>query len=301
MTPKQASDIIAGAYAAITDLRARKNTEIAFFGGSFTAIAPALMQQYLEVCRPFLGENGFAGIRISTRPDAITEPILDTLQAYGVTAIELGVQSLDDEVLSKNDRGHTAADALRAVELIRAGKYKFSLGLQMMIGLYGESKESLYRTAETILMLRPDTLRIYPTVVLKGTKLDTLLQSGEYVPMKLEDAVAFTADWMQRFEQAGIRIIKVGLHASADVEQQMTGGIYHPAFRELCEGRIYRKQVEQLLAEQEPGEYLLFVPQRDFSKAAGQKRCNLLYFEKLGYRLTLKAADGVRIERNPIA
>lgn len=303
MTPKQAYDTIQSAYDAITDPAARKQTEIAFFGGSFTAIDERLMEQYLQVCKPFLGENGFGGVRISTRPDAITVPILDTLQRYGVTAIELGVQSLDDRVLALNDRGHTAADAFAAIRLIRSEGYRFSLGLQMMIGLYGESKESLYHTAKTILALKPDTVRIYPTVVLKGTKLDALLQSGMYQPMSLVDAVQFTAEWLDRFEDAGIRVIKVGLHASEDVEKQMTGGIYHPAYRELCEGVRYRKKIEALLAGQEKGSYLLFVPKGDISKAVGQKRENLRYFEERGYRLKLKeASDGsIRLERNQLA
>ena len=300
--PQDAKAIIAAAYEQITDPIKRQNTEIAFFGGSFTAIEPSLMEEFLSVCQPYLGENGFCGIRISTRPDAITPQILDTLQKYGVTAIELGVQSLDDTVLAKNLRGHTAKDAIEAVKFIKGAEYKFSLGLQMMVGLYGESKESLYRTAQTILALAPDTLRIYPTVVLKGTKLDALLQSGEYVPMSLSDAVEFTAEWMEKFEAAGIRLIKVGLHASDDVEEKMTGGIYHPAFRELCESRIYRKKIESLLSGQAFGSYILYLPKRDISKAAGQKRENLIYFEKAGYRIKLKGTedDTMRLERDQI-
>ncbi len=301
-TPKKAEQIIKQAYEQITDPAARKYTEIAFFGGSFTAIDRNLMVEYLSVCQPFLGENGFSGIRLSTRPDAISAEILDVLQQYGVIAIELGVQSLDDRVLALNERGHTMQDALDAVKLIRSEPYKFSLGLQMMIGLYGESKESLYHTAETILSLRPDTLRIYPTVVLKGTKLDALLQSGEYCPMGIQEAVSFTAEWIEKFQAAGIRLIKVGLHASNEVEEQMTGGIYHPAFRELCESRIYRRKIETLLSEQPQGDYLLFVPQADISKAVGQKRENLLYFADKGYRLHIKGHTDISIiiERNQI-
>ncbi len=289
MTPMQAKQTVQKAFLQITDPGKRAQTEIAFFGGSFTAIGKEMMEAYLTVCTPYLGAGKFSGIRISTRPDCIDEEILDLLQRYGVTAIELGVQSLCDEILQKNHRGHTASDAEHAVKLIRDPRYKFSLGLQMMIGLYGESKESLYHTASEILRLRPDTLRIYPTVVLKGTDLDKLLQSGAYTPMGLEEAVEFTADWLPGFEAAGIKVIKVGLHASTDVEHRMTGGIYHPAFRELCESRIYRKRIERLLQGKGPGRYDVYLPQREFSKAVGQNRENFTYFEARGYLLKLRA------------
>lgn len=298
MDVKTAQKVIVSAYEAM-DAERRSRTEIAFFGGSFTAIPKQEMISYLEICTPFLGEGGFMGIRISTRPDAIDEEILDILGTYGVTAIELGAQSLDDKVLSLNERGHTAKDCIDAVRLIQKSAYRFSLGLQMMVGLYGESKESLYATAEQILALRPDTLRIYPVVILRGTKLDALYQSGEYRPISLGEAVEYTAYWMEQFKDAGIRLIKVGLHASKEVEEQMTGGLYHPAFCELCEGMIYRNRMQKMLDGKEPGNYRFTVKQSDLSKAIGQKKSNLQYFAAVGYRITVTGgqAEEMTLER----
>ncbi len=299
VSPQEVQGILQRACAQITDPKKREQTEIAFFGGSFTAIGIKPMRAFLEICQPYLGEGGFSGIRISTRPDAITTEILDILAAHRVSAIELGVQSLDDTVLRLNERGHTAADVYRAVKLIRSEAYHFSLGLQMMVGLYGDTEKSLSETAEKIIALRPDTLRIYPTVVLRGTKLDMLLQSGAYQPMDLDSAVKTTARWMERFERAGIRLIKVGLHASKEVEEQLTGGLYHPAFRELCESELARQRVLRLLAPLPAGNYTLFVKNCEVSKVIGQKRKNLLYFASLGYRLRVKGTKdgGFLLER----
>ena len=153
--------------------------EIAFFGGSFTAIDREYMISLLKAANKYIKSNEVKGIRISTRPDCIDEEILDLLKEYGVTSIELGAQSMDDEVLLANRRGHTAKDVENASELIKS--YGFELGLQMMTGLYKDSEEKAIKTAEKIIALSPQTVRIYPTVVLKGTYLADLYLSGESV------------------------------------------------------------------------------------------------------------------------
>ncbi len=289
-TVEQVDDLLS---AAVVDLKDRENTQIAFFGGSFTAIDRGYMLSLLEVASGYVKRFKLQGIRISTRPDCIDDEVLQILQSYNVTAIELGVQSLDDRVLALNDRGHTLQDVYNAVSFIK--KYKFSLGLQMMVGLYGDTKESLYFTADTIIKLNPDTARIYPAVILKGTKLCYLYEQGEYIPLDLDTAIEYTADIMERFIKAGIRIIKVGLHASTEVESQMVGGIYHPAFRELCEGRIYLNLIMRKLQlgciEHAPlpkGSYTVYVNGKAVSKAVGQKRVNFNKLYKLGYRLTVR-------------
>lgn len=186
-----ARDIEKGCRQALTEITDREHTEIAFFGGSFTAIPRDYMLSLLKAAEPFCQEGMFSGIRISTRPDCISREMLELLREHHVTAIELGVQSLNDCVLALNERGHTAADVANAVPLIKA--YGFSLGLQMMTGLYGDSKESTYRTAEKIIAYRPDTVRIYPTVVIKGTKLCEWYESGVYLPPTLAESV----DWFR--------------------------------------------------------------------------------------------------------
>ena len=271
------------AFREISDL---SETEIAFFGGSFTAIAHSYMRELLEAAEPYA--KRCRGVRISTRPDAIDEDILHMLHTYGVTAIELGVQSMDDTVLEKNGRGHTAADVRRAVDLIR--EKGFELGMQLMPGLYGSSIDSDRRSAEAVCDLHPDTVRIYPVVILEGTKLAELYQSGEYRPIPFERMVSEVAEMMERFREEGIRIIKVGLHSSDLVEQKEIGGFYHPAFRELCESRIFRNAIEMAVIGKDGMKwqdmYKIAVHPSSISKAIGQKQENLRHFyENYGTRM----------------
>ena len=199
-----------------------EESEIAFFGGSFTAIARDYMLELLEAANEFIVDGKVSGIRVSTRPDAIDDEVLRILKKYGVTSIELGAQSMRDEVLSMNRRGHTALDVVNASQLIK--KYSFSLGLQMMTGLYGDDNHGARYTARQLAALRPDTVRIYPTVVLEGTELAEKMRSGEYTPQGYEDAARLCAGLLRYFEQRGINVIKLGLHASEGVECSMVGG-----------------------------------------------------------------------------
>ena len=266
------------AYGYIKD---RSRCEIAFFGGSFTAVPEKYRTDLLESVQEFISEDGFCGIRISTRPDCIDRKILEELKKYHVTAIELGCQSMDDEVLRLNERGHSAEDVVKASQLIR--EYGFELGHQMMTGLYGSSPEKDSYTADRIISLKPDTVRIYPVVILEGTKLADLYRSGVYEVYSLDEMVDCCTDYMERFTENGIRIIKCGLHASETVEGEMTGGYYHPAFRELCESRHYRNLLDGLLREQ--GEYRIEVRPELVSKVTGQKRSNIDYFSLKGIKI----------------
>lgn len=187
------------------------DAEIAFFGGSFTAIGRDYMLELLEAAAPFVG-GAFRGIRISTRPDAVDGETLGLLRRYGVTAVELGAQSMDDGVLDQNLRGHTAADVERAAGLVRdAG---FELGLQMMTGLYGSDEARDFMTAERLAACAPDTVRVYPTVVMEGTGLAALWRAGAYRPQTLEEAVSLGARLLEFFEGKGVRVIRMGLHAA---------------------------------------------------------------------------------------
>ena len=205
------------------------NAEIAFFGGSFTAIHREYMTELLEAAHEFIADGKVAGIRVSTRPDAIDDDVLKILKKYGVTSIELGAQSMKDEVLRLNRRGHTAQDVVDASHLIK--QYGFSLGLQMMTGLYGDDNVGARYTARQLAALRPDTVRIYPTVVLEGTELAEKMRTGDYRPQGYEDAAKLCAQLLRFFEQKRINVIKLGLHASDGVVGNMVGGAYHPAFR----------------------------------------------------------------------
>lgn len=270
---------------ALVESKSPENTEIAFFGGSFTAIPRDYMTELLEAAQDFIGEGKFSGIRISTRPDCIDEEILTLLKKYGVTAIELGAQSMKNSVLAANDRGHTVEDVYRASELIK--KYGFELGLQMMVGLYSSTSDDEFETVERIVEIFPDTVRIYPVVILKGTKLAELYRDGEYKIFSFDEAVEISAIAMLRFESAGIRVIKCGLHASEFVENDMVGGFYHPAFRELCESYIYRRKMEELIAYEtsEGFDFVFAVNPSCISKALGHKKSNAEYFRQHGINI----------------
>ena len=277
---------------ALSEVREPQNTEIAFFGGSFTAVPRDYMIELLSAAADFVGEGKFIGIRCSTRPDCIDTEVLGLLKKFGVTSIELGAQSMDDEVLELNERGHSSQDVADAAELIKA--FGFELGLQMMIGLYGSTPEKEWATVEKIAALTPDTVRIYPVVVLKNTRLGELLLSGEYKPFSFDKAVEIASAAMVMFEGSGIRVIKCGLHASEFVEHDMVGGFYHPAFRELCEAMIYRHNMEFVLKNScIGGDAVIAVNSRCISKAAGQKRSNIAYFKERGVNIKIVGDENI--------
>lgn len=277
--PLKIEDIIKAAEIAKNGNYEIKNSEIAFFGGSFTAIDRNDMISFLETAKPYIGTY-FGGIRISTRPDCIDREVLDILKNYSVTAIELGAQSMDRDVLIKNERGHTPEDTVKASKLIK--EYGFSLGLQMMTGLYGSSPEKDIYTAERFIELSPDTVRIYPTVVLQNTKLALLYEKGEYTPQKTEDAVNLCAGLLFRFHRNNIKVIRLGLHSGGNVEEGFIAGVYHPAFRELCESKIYKDIIEEKLYSLPDGDYTLAVAPSEISKASGHKRSNTEFFRQIG-------------------
>lgn len=282
-------------YKAVADGVDSKNTEIAFFGGSFTAIEREYMLELLEETRPFIKDGKFSGIRISTRPDAIDEDVLDILSAYGVTSIELGAQSTDERVLLLNHRGHSRDDIIKASLLIK--ERGFSLGLQMMTGLLGDTPEKALKTAEDIISLNPDTVRIYPTIVLEGTYLGELYKKGEYKPQTVEDAVELCAKLLKRFREEDVNVIRLGLHSGGNVQEGFIAGPYHPAFGELCESKIYLEEAIKQLSlkfsgevgsSKEPVPVTFYVNDKEISKMTGQRGTNKDVLKKYGWNVTVK-------------
>lgn len=218
--------------------------EVGFFGGNFTGIDELMQRQYLSIALTYLQRKKIHGIRLSTRPDYITSDSLRLLREYGVTTIELGAQSLDDEVLKLSGRGHTAADVERASRMIcEAG---FDLGLQMMTGLPGDTKEKSLITAQKIIELGAKCTRIYPTLVIKGTKLEDLYQQGLYKPQSLKEAVSLASELYVIYRDADVEIIRMGLHPSENLTEgnDLLAGPYHTSFRQLVESEIWRKHFE---------------------------------------------------------
>ncbi len=262
-------------------------TEIAFFGGSFTAINRVYMESLLEAASNFVNIGVVSGIRISTRPDAIDDEILQLLKSYNVTAIELGAQSLNDRVLKMNNRGHKARDVEKASMLIK--KYGFELGLQIMTGLYADDSDSTLRTVQKIIEIAPDTVRIYPTVVLKDTDLEALYLDNVYKPQSLNDAVKLASKLYLQLTRAGIRVIRLGLHSIE--EGSYVAGPWHPAFAELCYSQIMLTKVLTSLFTK--GKYVIYVNPKCVSKMTGQRKSNLLYLKKRGFDCVVKADDSI--------
>ena len=291
ITAAQVHEAAATAIKSLSESEAAGG-EIAFFGGSFTMVERGYMISLLEAAYEYVSKGIFKGIRLSTRPDGIDPEICEILKRYGVTAVELGAQSLSDRVLTMNERGHTAADVEAAHAMLRG--YGFETGLQMMTGLYGSEDADSIETARRIVEMHPDTVRIYPTVVLKGTRLCELAESDEFKPKGLPETVELCSKLIPMFENAGIKVIRVGLHSGGGVEEGFVAGAYHPALRELCEGRIYLNAALERLGGLPTGRYLLSVAPGENSKMTGQRKCNIIALRERGWDCTVKCREGLK-------
>ncbi|MCF0137930.1 MAG: radical SAM protein [Oscillospiraceae bacterium] len=267
--------------------------QLAFYGGSFTAIPEAMQEELLEAAKPYLDSGFISSIRLSTRPDAIDSVVLRRLERFGVETVELGAQSMDNRVLELSGRGHSAEDVENASRLIKAAG--FGLVLQMMTGLPGDTPESAVMTAKRIIALKPDGVRIYPTVIVRDTELCDMWCSGRYTEHTVEDAVSYCARIVPLFEEAGIAIIRMGLNPTEDLSGgDALGGAYHPAMGELVYSRLMRDRAEELLEQAPAGSRIVLgVNPCDLSKAIGQHRGNIEYL-KAKYKLKelrIKACD----------
>ncbi len=254
-----------------------QESEIAFFGGSFTAIDRKRMTTLLDAAYEYVKDGSVSGIRISTRPDFIDDEILTLLKSRGVTAIELGIQSVSEKVLFSSGRGHTADHSKNACLLIK--KYGFRLGGQMMVGLPLSTSADEVATAQAICDWGADETRIYPTVVFEDTPLYRMTLNGEYLPLTLDDAVTRCADCMEIFLSRGVKILRVGLHASESLVSAPFGAT-HPAMGELTESEIYRRRICDLIGEKRGKKLSVYVSSSACSKAAGQHRKNTEFFKK---------------------
>ena len=248
--------------------------QLAFYGGSFTAIPAAQQVVLLAAARPYLDSGVLSSIRLSTRPDAIDDTVLARLKNYCVRTIELGAQSMDERVLELSGRGHTAKDVETASERIR--RAGFELILQMMTGLPGDSGKESLDTARALAALHPNGVRIYPTVVVRDTPLYDLWQQGRYREHTVEDAVELCAQILPIFDAAGIPVIRLGLNPTEELSGGgAVAGAYHPALGELVRSRMMLHQARELLRDVSPGsDVILQVPRGKLSQMVGQHRCN---------------------------
>lgn len=251
--------------------------EVAFFGGTFTGISIGLQEEYLRTVKKYIDRGLIDGVRLSTRPDYISKEILDLLKKYHVTTIELGVQSLDQRVLTDTGRGYEPIEVERASNLIK--EYGIGLGIQLMPGLPGSTYKNDLESAKKVLLISPDMVRIYPTLVISGTEMERMYHNNEYKPMTLEEAIVRIVPVYSMFERAGINIIRVGLQPSDDLREEgvIVDGPFHPAFRELVEGRIYGDFLDRFSTQDS---MVVEVSVRDVSKVVGIRKVNRKRFGK---------------------
>ncbi len=261
--------------------RGIETVEIAFYGGSFTGIPMEQQQEYLSVAKSYKDQGLVQRIHLSTRPDYINDEILINLKRYGTDIIELGVQSFDEEVLHLSNRGHSREAVYTASRLIQ--EYGFELGLQLMIGLPGDTYEKSIHSAMEAVKIGPSIARLYPTVIIRDTELYEMYLRGEYTPLPPEETIRITKDMYLLLTNAGINVIRIGLKSTDLIKEngEIAGG-YHPAFRQLVESEIAKDQMEAQLQPLLPdvAEINFCSSGTSFSNMVGNRKSNRIYFEK---------------------
>lgn len=224
--------------------------QLAFYGGNFLGLPRPRIQSLLDFANRAVADGRVESIRFSTRPDTILSDRLNRLGALPISAVELGAQSLDDSVLEATRRGHAAEATETAAERLR--ERNIPMGLQLMVGLPGETRESVRKTARRALALRPAMVRIYPTLVLRGSRLETWMKEGRYAPLSLTEAEERAAILFRTFSEAGIPVVRMGLQAGPDLEAALVAGPYHPAFGYRVRATVFRDRAAAALSAAEP-------------------------------------------------
>ncbi len=264
------------AYLAYTGKR-RNRAQIAFFGGNFLGLEPDAIRSLLAAAERFVKSGAVDGIRFSTRPDTIDIRRLNLIEPYSVQTVELGVQSMQDAVLSRSIRGHSSEDTMAAVDLLRRRAYE--IGLQLMIGLPGETRAGCFRSARKAAGLRPDFVRLYPAVVLPGSQMAAWWRAGEYTPLSLPQCLERAKQQVLFFTRRGIGIVRMGLQVAETPggENRILAGPYHPAFGHLVHCELFLDMARQLLRGScsEQSTVTFEVHPRCVSRMGGQRNQNL--------------------------
>jgi len=253
--------------------------EVSFFGGTFTGINICIQRELLSVAQNYKKIGKIKFIRLSTRPDYIDQEILEHLKSFDVDIIELGVQSLDEEVLHKSGRGHSSEDVEKASRLIK--QYGFTLGHQIMLGLPGDTREKDIETTRKSISMNPDICRIYPSLVIKETPMEKLLREGLYKPYTLEEAVDISKIVYD------IKVIRIGLQPTEEIsaDGDVVDGPFHPAFRELVESSVYCDMIYDYYKDKEMDKFKIYINPKDISKLYSNKK---QYFNLLLKKLKSK-------------
>ncbi|MGB9678996.1 MAG: elongator complex protein 3 [Thermoanaerobacteraceae bacterium] len=256
--------------------------EVSFFGGSFTGIPMEMQNLYLGIANEYLKDKRIDAIRLSTRPDYINNKILDNLKRFDVSIIELGVQSMVDDVLNKSHRGHTSMDVENAVKLIR--EYDFKLGLQIMPGLPGDNLDRIRTTCNKVIKLKPEFVRIYPTLVVKGTYLEKMYEKGDYIPLTLDEAINISKELYINFIKNDIDVIRIGLQPTENINYNgdVVAGPFHPSIGQLVESAVIYDILKDIFEKLNIKEKVLTIitNPKFLSTVIGQKKVNKYLLEK---------------------
>jgi len=259
-----------------------RNVELAFYGGTFTALKKARMESLLKAAAPYVHSGMVQSIRVSTRPDSLDEQRLKILKAYGVSTVELGVQSMNDRVLALSQRGHSAEDTITAVRMLK--DHGFQVGIQLMPGLPGDSREEFSATTKKVLALKPHMVRLYPTLVIQGTGLARMHSEGAYQPFSLEEAVDLCVESVLLFAGNGIPVIRIGLMSSPSLLEKgrIVSGPWHPAFGFLVRSAIHLRGIASDLPVPGDAEQIrIYTPMREIPLVRGYKNRGLQKIEQI--------------------
>jgi histone acetyltransferase (RNA polymerase elongator complex component) len=271
---------------------ARKK-EVAFYGGTFTNLPETTMIQFLKTVAPYIKPGLFESVRVSTRPDSIDGARLQLMKSFGVSTVELGVQSMDDNVLAFSKRGHTSSDTIKAVGMLK--QYDFKVGIQLMPGLPGDSESIFNSTIEKVIDLKPHMARLYPAIVIKGTELASNFQAGEFRPLTLDEAIRICSKSCVKLEDHGIPVIRIGLMSSPSLlrDGEILAGPWHSAFGFLVRSFIHQKKIEHFLPGfSRPAGIGIRAPENEIPLVRGYKNEGIqLMEEKSGARIIYVKSD----------
>lgn len=273
-----------------------RRVQIAFYGGSFTGIDVEMQRNFLGEAKKLIDEEGIDSIRVSTRPDYIYKEGLRLLSQYGVKTVELGVQSMVDEVLKESSRGYGESEVKRAVKLLKI--FGFEIGIQLMVGLPADDEKGFIYSVEEVIKLSPNFVRIYPTLVIKDTPLADLYLKGNYAPLSLEEAIRLCKEALILFRGAGIPVIRLGLQANEDLKagKNLLAGPYHPAFGQLVESEIFFEKTKSFInsaVTKGLNRITIKVNPKDSSTMKGQRNYNMMRLKEC-----LDSKE-IRIEEDP--
>ncbi len=277
----------------------KSGVQVAFYGGSFSCLGGSRQKLYLDAVQPFIKRGEVDSIRLSTRPDCVDGVGCDFLRDLGVQTVELGVQSLDDDVLDAAERGHCVKDSLRAMAIIK--DKGLTLGVQLMPGLPREHTLSFLQTIDRVIACKPDFVRLYPTLVIRGSGLAAEYEKGNYRPMSMNRAIALCCLGKRKFDQAGIPIVRMGLQASKSLESELLAGPYHPSFGEFVAARCWFSRIRPLLTSCPEGKQLsVQISNRDVSPFVGPKRANMKRLQALGLEQKLNLTTDNTLQRGTL-